>query len=247
MAAIPTLGRTQGLRPKYARPWTQFDEPTEYELNLALSRMLNSPQRFDAVIVDEGHEFKKEWWDLVEGCLSDVHSGRLVIFYDDNQAIYRFSVQPSTQLGPQRYADLALAPIVLARDCRNGGDAFNLIQQLHPKSPMMQRFAVRARRCKRMGIHFGGRAFQANPPGNCSGRASLQQAERLCRAQRRECDRPAKQVERRDLRGALVELIRRAWTGELAERSHAIFAPVRIDPGPAQPRDPFQTAMTYAK
>jgi hypothetical protein len=138
MAAIPTLGRTQGLRPKYDRPWNQFDEPTEYELNVALSRMLNSTKRFDAVIVDEGQDFKKEWWDLVEGCLSDVHTGRLVIFYDDNQAIYRFSVQPSTQLGTQRYADLALAPIVLARDCRNGGDIFDLVQQLHPKSPMMQ-------------------------------------------------------------------------------------------------------------
>jgi superfamily I DNA and RNA helicase len=137
MAAIPTLGRTQGLRPKYDRPWTQFDEPTEYELYLALSRMLNSPKRFDTVIVDEGHEFKKEWWDLVEGCLSDVHAGRLVIFYDDNQAIYRFSLQPSTELGTQRYSELALAPDALARDCRNGGDIFNLVQQLHPKSPIM--------------------------------------------------------------------------------------------------------------
>jgi superfamily II DNA or RNA helicase len=60
MAAIPTLGRTQGLRPKYDRPWTQFDVPSDYELNVALSRMLHSPQRFDAVIVDEGHEFKPE-------------------------------------------------------------------------------------------------------------------------------------------------------------------------------------------
>ena len=138
MAAIPTLGRTQGLRPKYDRPWTQFDVPSDYELNVALSRMLHSPQRFDAVIVDEGHEFKPEWWDLVEGCLSDIHTGRLVIFYDDNQAIYRFSLQPSTQLGTQRYAELALAPVVLSRNCRNGGDIFNLIQQLHPKSPLMQ-------------------------------------------------------------------------------------------------------------
>jgi superfamily I DNA and RNA helicase len=68
MAAIPTLGRTQGLRPKYDRPWNQFDEPTEYELNIALSRMLNSATRFDAVIVDEGQDFKQAWWDLVEGC-----------------------------------------------------------------------------------------------------------------------------------------------------------------------------------
>jgi hypothetical protein len=136
LSSIPSLGRARGVRPKYERGWSQYDEPVDYELNLALSRMAVSKKCFDAVFVDESQDFKLAWWELIEACLEDHQIGRLVIFYDDNQAIYPFSMNPEAHLGAQLYA--SLAPIVLSQNCRNGGEIFTLVQQLHPETSMEQ-------------------------------------------------------------------------------------------------------------
>lgn len=46
-------------------------------------------KRFDAVIVDEGQDFKTLWWDSIEELLRDKDESYFYIFYDPNQAIYR--------------------------------------------------------------------------------------------------------------------------------------------------------------
>jgi len=136
MAAISTIGQTRGVKPKYERRWTPFDEPTPYEIGLALSRLISSSWGFDAVIVDEGHEFKPEWWELVDSCLLDWENGRLAIFYDDNLSLYLFSEQLQAHPGAPRLTSFAVAPAVLTTDYRNGQAIYDLVQQLHPASPM---------------------------------------------------------------------------------------------------------------
>jgi hypothetical protein len=46
------------------------------------------PDRFDAIIVDEGQDFKEEWWAALLSLLEDPDDGVLYIFYDDNQNLY---------------------------------------------------------------------------------------------------------------------------------------------------------------
>lgn len=53
--------------------------------------------RWDAVVVDEGQDFAAEWWPLVEECLRDRESGRLLMFHDRAQAIFdRVPGQPES-------------------------------------------------------------------------------------------------------------------------------------------------------
>jgi hypothetical protein len=44
--------------------------------------------RYDAVVVDEGQDFHRDWFDLLEGCLRDPRSGTLVVFHDPGQDIF---------------------------------------------------------------------------------------------------------------------------------------------------------------
>lgn len=46
------------------------------------------PDRFDAVVVDEGQDFADTWWVTLEALLADPADGPLCIFYDENQRIY---------------------------------------------------------------------------------------------------------------------------------------------------------------
>lgn len=53
-----------------------------------LTALTALPDRFDAVIVDEGQDFADTWWLTLEALLADPANGILFIFYDDNQRIY---------------------------------------------------------------------------------------------------------------------------------------------------------------
>lgn len=44
--------------------------------------------RFDAIVCDEGQDFREEYWVAIELLLTDYNSSPLYIFYDDNQNIY---------------------------------------------------------------------------------------------------------------------------------------------------------------
>jgi hypothetical protein len=46
------------------------------------------PDRYDAIIVDEGQDFEEEWWVPLQELLADQDDGILYIFYDDNQRLY---------------------------------------------------------------------------------------------------------------------------------------------------------------
>ena len=70
---------------------------------------LNPEKHYDAVIVDEGQDFKEHWWLAIEELLADKDSGHLYVFHDPNQDIYdgKFS------------NDLRLTPFLLKLNCRN--------------------------------------------------------------------------------------------------------------------------------
>lgn len=52
----------------------------------------NPEKRYDAIIVDEGQDFKDEWLESLEYCLKDSGKGFLYIFYDNNQRLYHQNI-----------------------------------------------------------------------------------------------------------------------------------------------------------
>lgn len=65
---------------------SKYWEEVPYVLLDALEK--KPDMRYDAIIVDEGQDFKDEWFEILEGCLKDQENGFFYIFYDDNQKIY---------------------------------------------------------------------------------------------------------------------------------------------------------------
>ena len=46
------------------------------------------PERYEAIICDEGQDFREEFWVPLELLLADCDRSPLYVFYDDNQNIY---------------------------------------------------------------------------------------------------------------------------------------------------------------
>ena len=65
--------------------------------------------RYDAMVVDEGQDFKEEYWFPLELLLEEPDHSPLYIFYDQNQALYT-----TTKSFPIR-----AAPYLLTMNCRN--------------------------------------------------------------------------------------------------------------------------------
>ena len=67
------------------------------------------PDRYDAIVCDEGQDFQDDYWVPLELLLSDFDKGPLYIFYDDNQNLY-------TRAGTFPIQD---EPYSLTTNCRN--------------------------------------------------------------------------------------------------------------------------------
>ncbi len=67
------------------------------------------PDRYDAIVCDEGQDFREEFWVPLELLLSDYESAPLYVFYDDNQNIY-------ARAGTFPIRD---EPFTLTTNCRN--------------------------------------------------------------------------------------------------------------------------------
>lgn len=67
------------------------------------------PNRYDAIVCDEGQDFREEFWVPLELLLSDYERGPLYVFYDDNQNIY-------ARAGTFPIRD---EPFTLTTNCRN--------------------------------------------------------------------------------------------------------------------------------
>jgi hypothetical protein len=85
-----------------------FDDYLPDVLLSALSN--NSKVRYDAILVDEGQDFKEHWWIPIEEALADKQESLFYIFYDDNQNIY------NDKRGCFPFNDPVIA---LVENCRN--------------------------------------------------------------------------------------------------------------------------------
>jgi superfamily I DNA/RNA helicase len=65
--------------------------------------------RYDAIVVDEGQDFRDEWWIPLQTLLHDPDGGILYIFFDNNQRLY----VPSGSFPIQQ------PPYFLTMNCRN--------------------------------------------------------------------------------------------------------------------------------
>jgi len=83
-----------------------FDRQLPHALTLALDVL---PDRFDAVIVDEGQDFKNEYWLPIEWLLADEHESHLTVFLDHNQRLYTRSSE----------IPISEEPFELTVNCRN--------------------------------------------------------------------------------------------------------------------------------
>ena len=109
--------------------WSKYDEPTQDTLGLAFNRITSSADRYAAVIIDEGQDFRDEWWLLAEAALAEPGYGIFYIFYDDTQALL-----------PHRARYPFDEPIIdLSRNCRNAGRIYELMRCLHPVAPLADR------------------------------------------------------------------------------------------------------------
>lgn len=68
------------------------------------------PDRYDAVVVDEGQDFHADWWDAIEALDADGEQGCLYVFYDPAQNLYNDDGVSIPSLG---------APYRLQTNCRN--------------------------------------------------------------------------------------------------------------------------------
>jgi hypothetical protein len=102
--AISEISRA-GIELDHKRNDAEYWEKVIPETFLEL--LLEHPIKYDAIVVDEGQDFLKSYWDTIEEMLDE--SSYLYIFYDDNQNIF------GTQL-PFPIKDV---PFTLTYNCRN--------------------------------------------------------------------------------------------------------------------------------
>lgn len=65
--------------------------------------------RWDTLIVDEGQDFRDDWWIALDACL--VPDGRIRVFMDSNQRVY--------ESAGDGVRDLSVVPVRLSRNLRN--------------------------------------------------------------------------------------------------------------------------------
>lgn len=124
--SLPGTASAKVLEPECSgEDWTHYEEPDEAAMAEARAVLTHMDAKFDAVIVDEGQDFRYEWWDLVEAALADPNYGILYIFHDDNQALL-----PHRSSYPNNYFSLDLS-----RNCRNGGKIYELIRCFYYDAP----------------------------------------------------------------------------------------------------------------
>lgn len=101
------------------------DAPPEY-FNVTLPNALlqaidqvGAP--YDAIIVDEGQDFRPEWWEVLPWLLRDPTNDLLYVFFDDNQRVYR----------DRSAIPIEVEPYPLDENCRNTQRVFERINSFY--------------------------------------------------------------------------------------------------------------------
>lgn len=75
-----------------------------------LEALETAPDRFDAIVVDEGQDFEQGWWETLMALLAEPDDGIFYLFYDDNQRIFEQGGEGGYPIPGQ--------PMTLTRNCR---------------------------------------------------------------------------------------------------------------------------------
>lgn len=78
-------------------------------------------ERFDAVIVDEGQDFHRDWFESLDLLLASSESAVHYVFYDDNQRLYE------TDQIPESFGQ----PFVLSKNVRNTNEIGASVQRFY--------------------------------------------------------------------------------------------------------------------
>lgn len=92
--------------------------------NALLAAVNEIGPQYDAIIVDEGQDFRTEWWDALPWLLHDPSNGILYVFFDDNQRVYR----------DRGTIPIEQAPYCLLENCRNTQRIFNVVNSFYKGS-----------------------------------------------------------------------------------------------------------------
>ena len=77
--------------------------------------------RYDAIVVDEGQDFREDWWIPLQTLLRDPDHGIIYIFFDDNQRLYvPYSTFPIQQ-----------PPYSLTVNCRNTQNIHQMVVKFY--------------------------------------------------------------------------------------------------------------------
>ena len=92
--------------------YSDSDVHWDIDVPLAMERCVASVGGFEAIIVDEGQDFRDLWWDVLEKLLRNPNDGEpwLYVFFDPHQCLKH--QQPSLPTGMS-------APFLLPHNCRN--------------------------------------------------------------------------------------------------------------------------------
>jgi hypothetical protein len=86
---------------------------------------IDETDKFDVIIVDEGQDFKKDWFEFLEGLLVDSDESRFAVFYDEHQDVFgRWSDLPWGEKGASRKQ--------LTENCRNTKSIINYLNDKRP-------------------------------------------------------------------------------------------------------------------
>lgn len=77
--------------------------------------------RYDAIVVDEGQDFREDWWIPLQTLLRDPDHGILYIFFDDNQRLYV----------PDSAFPIQQPPYPLTVNCRNTQNIHRMVVKFY--------------------------------------------------------------------------------------------------------------------
>ncbi len=93
-----------------------------------------APIQYDVIIIDEGQDFKAEYWFAIEMLREHCNDTKLYIFLDSNQAIYTTSSQSNLPI--------TSAPLFLFDNCRNTkyihNSAYQYYQGIKVEAPNLE-------------------------------------------------------------------------------------------------------------
>jgi hypothetical protein len=82
--------------------------------------------RFDAIVVDEGQDFRSDFWFPIELFLASEERGIFYIFFDENQRLYMDTL----------HLPVTTVPFVLTRNCRNATAIHDVAYKFYMGDPI---------------------------------------------------------------------------------------------------------------